>query len=473
MKILILLITLFFSVSTIFAQEKKTLAVNSIQEQKTELISLSKKIWSFAETSLQETNSAKLLADYAEKQGFKVERGVAELPTGFIASYGEGKPVIAIVGEFDALPGLSQKVSSTKEPFLQGQAGHGCGHNLFGTASLGAAVAIKDMIAIGSLKGTIRFYGTPAEEAYDGKAYMVRAGLFKDVDVCLAWHPREMTRADTQSTKALVNIYVEFRGKTAHASRDPWNGRSALDALELFTHGVNLMREHVKQSVRMHYVIRKGGEAPNVVPDYAMVELWIRDSTGKGVNEVLERVRKLATGAALMAEVEPSLSLQGGAYNLLVNQTGAKMLYENMKKLGDIDYSPEEQEFARQIQIAVGVEPKGMNSTLQPLEEPIEDPPGASTDLGDVSWNVPTLHISVTTAPEGVPWHSWPVVACAGMSIGEKGMLHAAKSLAVSMVELFEDSRLRETIRTEFNEKTRGHVYKPYIPDGPPPKVSR
>lgn len=449
--------------------KKKEEATAIIEQHKAELIKMSDQIWAFAETALRETRSSKLLADYAEKQGFKVERGVAGMPTAFTATYGQGSPVIGILGEYDALPGISQKVSTTKEPLTAGAAGHGCGHNLFGAASLGAAIAIKDMIAAGKLKGTIKFYGTPAEESVGGKVYMAREGLFKDLDVCLAWHPSQETRADTQSTQAIVDFIVEFKGKSAHAAFDPWNGRSALDALELFTHGMNMMREHVKPSVRIHYVIMKGGDVPNVVPEQAKLWCWIRDSKRTGVEEVLARTRKVVEGAAMMAGVEGKLSVQAGDYEMLVNMAGAKLIQSNLNWLGPIQYTDEEQEFARSIQRTAGVEQRGMDGAVQPLEEPRPDPPGGSTDVADVSWNVPTLHLSVATAPPDAPWHAWPVVACGGMSIGHKGMIYAAKALAATMIDLFEDQKIRETIQAEFKEKTKGHVYKPYIPDGPPP----
>jgi aminobenzoyl-glutamate utilization protein B len=443
--------------------------VASVEKHKTELTGLSDQIWAFAETALRETRSSKVLADYAEQQGFAVKRGVAGMPTAFVASYGEGRPVIGILGEFDALPGISQKAAPVKEPLAAGAAGHGCGHNLFGAASLGAAVAIKELIAAGKLKGTIRFYGTPAEEDVGGKVYMARDGMFNDLDVCLAWHPDDRTRADTQSSQAIVTFIVEFKGKAAHAAADPWNGRSALAGLEFFTTGLNRMREFVRPSVRMHYTVLKGGDVPNVVPEYAKVLVWLRDSKRTGIEELLARVRKIAEGAALMAEVESKLTIQGGDYEMLVNMAGAKLIYANLTWLGPIKYTEEEQEFARAIQRATGVEAKGLNGAIQPLEEQKPDPPGGSTDVADVSWIVPTLHLSVTTAPQDAPWHAWPVVACGGMSIGHKGLAQAAKALATTMVDLFEDPQAVTAIKAEFKENTRGQVYKPYIPDGPPP----
>jgi aminobenzoyl-glutamate utilization protein B len=449
--------------------KKKQEAVASIEKHRAELIGLSDQIWGYAETALRETRSSKALADYAEQQGFEVKRGVAGLPTAFVASYGQGRPIIGILGEFDALPGISQKAQPVKEALEAGAAGHGCGHNLFGAASLGAATAIKELIAAGKLKGTIRFYGTPAEEAVGGKVYMARDGLFNDLDVCLAWHPDDHTHADTQSSQAIVTFVVEFKGKAAHAAADPWNGRSALAGLEFFTTGLNRMREFVRPSVRMHYTVVKGGDVPNVVPEYAKVLVWLRDSKRTGIEELLARARKIAEGAALMAEVESKLTVEGGDYEMLVNMAGAKLIQANFEWLGPIKYTAEEQEFARAIQRATGVEPKGLNGDIQPFEEPKPDPPGGSTDVADVSWIVPTLHLSVTTAPDGAPWHAWPVVACGGMSIGHKGLAQAAKALATTMIDLFEDKDAVARIQAEFKEKTKGQVYKPYIPDGPPP----
>jgi len=453
--------------------KKKEEAVASIEKHKAEITGLSDEVWGFAETALLETRSSQVLADYLEKQGFKVERGVAHLPTAFVASYGEGRPVIGVLGEYDALPGLSQKAQAEKEALEPGAPGHGCGHNLLGTASLAAALAIKDLMAVGEIKGTVRFYGTPAEEAVGGKIYMIREGLFKDLDVCLTWHPDEITRASVDGSQAIVDLVVEFKGKAAHAAADPWDGRSAVAGLEFFTTGLNRMREFVKPSVRMHYTILNGGDVPNVVPAYARVWVWLRDSKGAGVTQLLERTRKIADGAAMMAEVESKITLNSGDWETLVNLTGEKVMFDNMTWLGPIAFTPEEQDFAKKIQQATGVEPKGLDGAVQPWKEPKPDPEGGSTDVGDVSWIIPTLSMNATTAPVNAPWHAWPVVACGGMSIGHKGLIYAAKTMAATMVDLFENPKTLNAIQAEFREKSKGVVYKPFIPDGPPALLKR
>jgi aminobenzoyl-glutamate utilization protein B len=445
-------------------------AVALVERRAQDLIALSDQVWGFAETALRETKSAAALADYAEKQGFRVTRGVAGMPTAFTAEYGSGRPIIGIMGEYDALPGLSQKTEPARTPLLANAPGHGCGHNLFGAASLGAAAAVKDLIDQKKLTGTVRFYGTPAEESVGGKVYMVREGAFKDVDVMLVWHPGDRTVADNGSSQAIVDFIVEFRGRTAHAAFDPWNARSAADAIEAFTHGVNLLREHVRPTVRMHYTVQRAGDVPNVVPDYAKIWMWVRDSKTAGITPVLDRVKEIAEGAAKIAGVESTLTIQAGDYEMLVNHTGARLLDRNLKWLGPITYTAAEQEFARAIQRAVSIPEKGVVGEPQPLKEPAPaEPEGGSTDVGDVSWVVPTLHFSATTGVWNSPWHAWPVVATGGMSIGHKGMLHAAKTIAVTAVDLFQDQKLRDAIRAEFAEQTRGFVYKPWVPAGPPP----
>jgi aminobenzoyl-glutamate utilization protein B len=445
----------------------KQAAVASIDEHSSELAKLSDQVWAFAETALREHKSSKVLADYAQKQGFKVERGVAGLPTAFVASYGSGRPVIGIMGEYDALPGISQQASPVKKPLVEGAGGHGCGHNLFGAGSLGAALAIKEQIQAGKLKGTIRFFGTPAEEDIGGKVYMAREGLFDDVDVMLAWHPGDDTQADTVSSQAMVSLAIEFNGKAAHAASDPWNGRSAADAAELFTDGVNMMREHIRPTSRMHYVIQRAGDVPNVVPEYARVWLWVRDWQRTEVDGLLARVRKLSEGAATMTETTSEVSVLGGSWEVLVNQRGAKLLDGNLRWVGASRYSDEEQAFAKAIQKATGVPEAGMDTRIKPLEG--QEMEGGSTDVGDVSWVVPTLHVTVATSPTKAPWHAWPVVATAGMSIGHKGMVTASKTLAATMVDLFEQPALVDEIKAEFKEKKGDVVFKPYLPEGPPP----
>ena len=443
--------------------------VNSIEKHQTRLIQISDSIWAQAETAFEEDDSSKLLADYAQANGFSVERGVAGMPTAFVATYGSGKPVISVLGEFDALPGISQKAQPTKSPLEEGAAGHGCGHNLFGTASLGAAIAVKELIETGKLKGTVKFLGTPAEEKFFGKIWMVKEGLWDDVDVNLSWHPSAKTEADVQSTLALIDFKVEFFGQAAHASADPWNGRSASDALELYTTGINYYREHIKPTVRIHYHIQDGGQVVNVVPDYSRLWVRVRDTKRSGMMPVYERVKAMAEGAAILANVDYKISLISGIYEVLVNRAGGAVMQKNLELLGPITYTDEETEFGRRIQQETGKPQLGMDSDISPLEATKENPGGGSTDVGDVSWNVPNINLSVTVAPKDTPWHSWAVVACGGMSIGHKGMIHAAKALGMTMADLFESPKLVEKIKSEYKERKGEEVYEPMVPEGPPP----
>ena len=447
----------------------KKAIVQSVENHQPDFIKMSDQIWAYAETAFEESNSSKVLADYAGAQGFKVERGVAEMPTAFVASYGSGKPIIGILGEFDALPGISQKAQPEKEPLVKGAAGHGCGHNLFGVGSLGAAIAVKELMEQGKIKGTIRFYGTPAEEKYFGKLFMARAGLFDDLDACLDWHPGDETKANVQSSLAMVDFTVEFFGQAAHASADPWNGRSALDGLELFTTGLNYMREHVLPTVRIHYQIQHGGDVVNVVPEYARVWVRVRDSKRDGVQHVYDWVEKMIAGAAMMAEVDFKINLVSGLHEVLVNRTGGAALQKNLELLGPISYTEEETEFAKKIQEATGKPQVGIDGEIRPLEDTWEQPKGGSTDVGDVSWLVPEIRLSVTTGPKDTPWHSWAVVACGGMSIGHKGMVFSAKALGLTMVDLFENPQLLASMKKEFKERKGDANYKPILPDGPPP----
>jgi aminobenzoyl-glutamate utilization protein B len=472
-KRLAVIASLAFIVPTTRAMAQSTPPIKksvlaSVETQQRELVALSDRIWEAAETALHEEQSAKVLADYAEAKGFTVARGVAGLPTAIVASYGEGRPVIAIMGEYDALPGISQKASAVKEPYREGAAGHGCGHNLFGAASLGAAVAIKEQIAAGTLKGTIRFLGTPAEESIGGKIFMIRGGVFKDVDAVLVWHPADETKVDNEGGQANVQFFVEFKGRTAHAAADPWNGRSASDAIEAFTHGLNLLREHVKPTVRIHYTVQRAGDVPNVVPDYGRIFTWVRDSRRKGVDDVFARVQDIARGAALISGVESTLTIQTGYSDMNILESGLKLLHDNLTLAGEPSYTAEEQAFARALQKATGKEEVGMSATLEPLKPIASDPPGGSSDVGDVSWVAPTLQFSVATAPKGVPWHAWPVVASSRMSIGHKGMMRASQVLAATAWDLLADAAKLENIKAEWRQKMSGVTYRWLIPDGPP-----
>lgn len=469
----IVLLTLLFTGSVFAAARvpnlaEKQEAAKIVDAHRGDLIALSDEIWRYAETALKETRSSKALADHAEKSGFRVTRNVAGMPTAFVAEYGSGHPVIGIMGEFDALPGISQKAQPVKEALEPGAAGHGCGHNLFGAGSLGAAIAVKELIAAGKLKGTVRFFGTPAEEAVGGKIYMLRDGVMKGVDVMLAWHPADKTRADMKSSQALVDIDVEFKGKAAHAAFDPWNGRSAVDGAEIFTHAVNLMREHIPPTARMHYTIVRGGDVPNVIPEYAKVWIWLRDLEMTEVEGMLARLRKIADGAALAADVESKLNIRGGDWNMLVNTAGQRVLYRNLEWLGPLTFTAEEQAFAKSIQKATGVAEAGLNTKVEPFEEKPGPAEGGSTDVGDISWNIPTINLSVTTAPAGAPWHGWSVVACGGMSIGHTGMIYASKALAATMIDLFRHPQDIQAMRDEFAADTKNTKFRFYIPEGAP-----
>ncbi|NJB70171.1 aminobenzoyl-glutamate utilization protein B [Saonia flava] len=447
----------------------KKAVMSAVENHKTELIKISDSIWSLAETAFEEHQSSEILANYAEKNGFIVERGVAGMPTAFVATYGTGSPVISVLGEFDALPGISQKAEPTKNPLVEGAAGHGCGHNLFGAASLGSAIAIKEQIEKGKLKGTIKFFGTPSEEKFFGKIWMVREGLWDGVDVNLSWHPSAATEADVQSSLALVDFKVEFFGQAAHASADPWNGRSASDALELYTTGINYYREHIKPTVRIHYHIQDGGQVVNVVPDYSKLWVRVRDTKRSGMMPVYEQVKKMAEGAAIMANVDYEISLISGIYEVLVNRAGGEIMQNNLELLGEITYTDEEIAFGKKIQEVTGKPQVGMDSKISPLEETKEHPGGGSTDVGDVSWNVANINLGVTTAPKDTPWHSWAVVACGGMSIGHKGMIYSAKAMSMTMVDLFENPKMVQKVKDEYIKRKGNEVYEAIVPDGPPP----
>jgi aminobenzoyl-glutamate utilization protein B len=446
-------------------------AWDSVTDHQNELIAISDALWNYAEISLLESRSAAELADYLEAQGFTVERGVADMPTAFVASYGSGEPVIGILAEFDALPGINNKTVARKEAGVEGAPGHGCGHNIFGAASVGAAVAAKEVLVRNRLPGTIKLFGCPAEETVIGKVYMAKAGVFDGLDACLDWHPGDTTGADFSGTRALNNFTVEFFGKTAHGAGDPWNGRSSLDAVELMNHAVNMLREHVNPSTRIHYVIADGGGAPNVVPDYARVWYYVRDLERDGVETTYEWVLKAAEGAAIATQTTHKVTLTTGVHSYLLNRPLTELLDRNLHEAGAPEWTEAEQEFAREIQRQTGKPEEGLFVDIKPMPENEIPAQGGSTDAAEVSRIVPTAKFRVASSPVDAPWHAWPVVSCSGTGIGHKALITAARTLSGATVELLVSPDILEAARQEFDRKMAGSVYQSPIPADQKPPV--
>lgn len=460
--------------SPIIAQDVQALrreAWAAVAAQQNELIGLSDTLWREAETSLTETRSAEEIAAFLEARGFRVERGIADMPTAFVATYGSGRPRIGILAEFDALPGISNKPEPHRVPVIDGEPGHGCGHNLFGSASAGAAMAAAAVMERHGLPGTIVLFGCPAEETVIGKVYMAKAEVFDDLDVCLDWHPGQETGVDFASTRAMNNFTVDFYGQTAHGAADPWNGRSALDAVELMNHAVNMLREHVEPSTRIHHVISEGGGAPNVVPAHAQVWYYVRDLDRAGVESTYARVLKAAEGAAIATETTYEVDLITGVHAYLLNRPLSELIERNLRAAGAPQWTEDEQAFARAIQRETDKPEKGMFVGIGELPEQEQPAPGGSTDVAEVSRIVPTGKLRVASSPIDAPWHAWPVVACGGMSIGHKAMLTAARTLSGAAVELLVSPQVIAAAREEFDRKTDGTTYTSPIPQDQKPPV--
>lgn len=444
--------------SVAWAQKTKSEVASAIDAKYTTYSAIAKKIWDYSEVGYKEVKSSELLQETLAKAGFKIEKGVSGIPTAFVATFGAGKPVIAILGEYDALPGISQEAIPEVKPIPGKAAGHACGHHLFGTASAAAAIEVKNWLVANHKTGTLKFYGTPAEEGGAGKVYMVRDGLFKDTDVVLHWHPGSENSAETGSTLANKNGKFRFYGIASHASASPERGRSSLDAVEAMNAMVNMMREHVTQETRIHYVITRGGEAPNVVPAFAEVYYYVRHPRPDEVKAVWERIVKAAQGAAMGTETRVEVEVMAGVYNMLPNEVLAKIMDKNLRSVGGYTYSEAEKEFAVRIQ-------KSLSGKIPPLErtneiEPYQIRDGvASTDVADVSWVVPTVGLSTATWVPGTPAHSWQAVAAGGTSIGYKGMIVAAKALAFTAMDLFESPEAIELSWKELRGK-RGENFK-------------
>jgi aminobenzoyl-glutamate utilization protein B len=416
------------------------------------------KIWSFAEVGYQETRSSALLQEQLADAGFTVSAGVAEIPTAFVATWGSGQPVIGIVGEFDALPGLSQAASPERKPIVENGPGHGCGHHLFGTASTAAAIAVKDWMAANKRGGTLKFFGTPAEEGGSGKVYMIRAGLFDDVDAVVAWHAGDRNAVSASSTLANITAKVRFRGVSAHASSAPHRGRSALDGVEAMNAMVNLMREHIPSDARIHYVITNGGQAPNVVPDFAEVYYYARHHDMRVLDGLWERITNAAHGAALGTDTKVEIDITGSVWNVLPNEHLARVMHSHLEAVGGFEYTPAERGFAESIRTTLDGTLPAIDTTNQ-IMAPQGGVGSASTDMGDVSWRVPTVQMTAATWVPGTPAHSWQAVAAGGMSIGAKGMIVAAKTMALTVIDLMSNPTHIERARAEF-DKSRGSDFK-------------
>jgi aminobenzoyl-glutamate utilization protein B len=461
MKKIILVLCLAVS-SLVLNAQKSTNEVLKNLESKTEAYSLiAQQIWGFAEMGYQEKQSSALLQSTLAEAGFTITAGVAGIPTAFTAEYGSGGPVIAILGEYDALPGLSQKAVPVKESAGE-KAGHACGHHLFGTASTAAAIAVKEWLEANNKKGRIRFYGTPAEEGGSGKVYMVREGLFNDVDIALHWHPGDKNTASAGAALANKSAKFRFYGISAHAAASPEKGRSALDGVESMNYMVNMMREHVLEDSRIHYVITNGGKAPNVVPDFAEVYYYARHNRRDVVMDIFDRMVQAAAGAALGTGTTMDYEIIGGTYELLPNLNLQKMVHEKLSEVGGITYNKEELAFANEIAKSFGQEKADLliASGIAPYKT--EAKAGGSTDVGDVSFAVPTVGFGTATWVPGTAAHSWQAVAAGGTSIGKKGMMVAAKTLSLSAIELFSNPKIIKAAKEE-HQKRLGTQFK-YIP---------
>lgn len=447
------------------AEDPNPDVMKAVAAQKETIEAAAQKLWDLSEVSLLEKESSAYMMDLLEKNGFKIiEKGSGGVPTAFIAEYGSGEPKLGVMLEYDALPGLGNAAVPAQKPREDGiTAGHGCGHNLIGSGAMGAALALKNLMAGNGTKGTLRVYGGAAEETEGAKVYMAREGIFNDLDAMLHWHPSPFTVVANVRTSAQQQIYIEFKGKTAHAGNAPWEGRSALDAAELFLNGVNYMREHVKPTARIHYVIRNGGETPNIVPDKASVQLTFREQDRASVEAGVAWLEDIAKGAALMTQTKSFFVPFYGMYDLLPNGPLADRMQEHLEAVGIPEFTEEEQKFATDLQKAVEVKPTGMADAVSPLTN--EPTVGGSTDVGDISWIVPTMGLSVSSVPQGIGLHTWMAAASNGTSIGKKAAVTAAEVLTLTGWDILNDPEFRKAMKADFEKRTEGFTYTSPLPD--------
>jgi len=471
-----LLLTVAATAQDAFTPPQQT-AVADVQQRASDITAVNRAIWEFAEVGLAEQKSSALLVERLRAAGFTVQTGVAQMPTAFVASFGSGQPVIAILAEYDALPDLSQKVAPILDPLNAGAPGHGCGHSGLGAGAYGAAVAIKTAMEQHRLPGTIRLYGTPAEETTIGKVYMTLGGVFNDVDVVLHWHPSTKNEVWNGSSKAIVSAKFTFQGVAAHAAGSPENGRSALDAVELMNLGVNFMREHVKEDARMHYVITDGGGAPNVVPATATVWYYIRADDHADVERYFAWVQDIAKGAAMMTRTKMKMDIDTDCHEIIGNTPLAELVHRQFTRIAAPKFTQDEHAFARRLQEPI-VEQTGksfavaIDEKVYPLQAIGEKSKG-STDVGDISWHVPTMGLRTACFPNGSPGHCWQNVASIGSSIGEKGTVYAAQLLAAAGIELLQRPDIIAAAKTDFQSRMKDRTYTTLIPKGqkPPAKI--
>ena len=464
-NLFVLLLTSFFSFNA-----NSSSIEQSIQDHKKTFSKVALKIWSHAEMGYQEFKSSNLLADELEKEGFKITKGVAGIPTAFIAEYGLSGPIIGILGEFDALPGLAQSTSPFKEIINnENGAGHACGHHLFGAASAWAAVAIKEWLDENNVEGIVRFYGTPAEEGGSGKVYMVREGLFNDVDVVLHWHPDDVNSANSRTSNSNKSAKFTFNGISSHAAGAPEQGRSALDGVESMNMMVNMLREHIPQESRIHYVITKGGLAPNVVPDVAEVYYYVRHPEMLMVEELFQRVVKTAEGAAIGTDTKMTYEVMHGNYSLLPNNVVQKLMHKHLATFGGISYSDKELEYAEKI-YKTFLKPTLEIGSQEYITEFSNSHSYGSTDVGDVSWVVPTAGLRTATWVPGTAAHSWQAVSSGGTSIGLKGAELAAKTIGATAIELFSNPMIINEAKKELDNRVgKDFEYEALLGDRKPP----
>lgn len=453
-----------------------------VENQSQRLIEVSDKVWGFAELGLVEHKSASVLADYLTENGFSVQMGVANMETAFVATWGEGDPVIGFLGEFDALPMVSNKAVPRQEPEKQGGNGHGCGHNLLGAAAAAGAVALKEYAIEHGVKGTVKYFGCPAEESSFGKTWMVKAGLFEGVDIVLTWHPGGENGVDNTSSLADLVYKFSFFGKTAHAAGDPHNGRSALDGVELMNAGIERMREHMHPDCRVHFVITHGGKAPNVVPDFAQNFFDIRARDMDELDRLNEWVQTIAHAGAAMTQTRCEPIFLGGAANLIGNNVITGLFHDIMERIGAPQPSAQDLKDAEELQSCLATET--LERAIEDLEKRVgkmeqtlicdfvspmdlEEKPGkGSTDVGDVSWVVPTGQFRTACWPIGTPGHSWAVTASCAMNVGHQGMLFASKILGIAGIEFLTNERLRDEATREYHKRLEGKTYRSPIPEG-------